>query len=122
MIISRETYFNDLEVLISKIDYKYDCIVALKRSGWIIGVVMYNRFNIPLYTEEEVPNIPSKFTKVLVIDDKVSTGKSITKVVNKLLKQAKLIHTASLYIEKTNFTNYFTNQYHSHLTMWYEVK
>ena len=37
-IISKEAYINDIEILLLKIDWNFDCIVALKRSGFIIGV------------------------------------------------------------------------------------
>ena len=36
-VVSMEDYHKAMAELLSKIDCDFDCIVALKRSGWIMG-------------------------------------------------------------------------------------
>ena len=88
MKLNIEEYFEGVDGICELLDgKKFDCIVALKRSGWIMGAILSNKFGYPLYSSTEIHSIPDKFKNVLVVDDKICTGKSIQKIKNKLLKK-----------------------------------
>ena len=72
-----EKYFKDIDILKTKIDFNFDAICAIKRSGWIMGVILSNHFNKPLFTTSEVGNIPKKFNNILLVDDKTCKGKKL---------------------------------------------
>jgi adenine/guanine phosphoribosyltransferase-like PRPP-binding protein len=114
-------YFSLIDDLILRLDENFDCIVAIKRSGFIMGTVMSNRLDIPLFTTSEISSIPSKFKNVLLVDDKICTGKTMRKSQRKLHKFNKSVKTASLFIEEDVFTDYwieYTNK--KSIYMFYE--
>ena len=78
--ISIENYHNDMIDLIPKINCGFDCIVALKRSGWILGAFLSNKLNQPVFTTSEINSIPDKYKSILIVDDKICKGKSIKKI------------------------------------------
>ena len=98
-------YHNDMVslrnlLIVNRIDF--ECIVALKRSGWILGSYLSNYFDIPVFSESEIKSIPiNKYKNILIVDDKVCTGHSFIKCRNKLLKHNINfnINNAVLYIE-----------------------
>ncbi len=116
-------YFNNLEILISKLEFQFDCVVAVKRSGWIMGVIISNRFDKPLYTTSEIDLIPLKFKKVILVDDKTCSGKTFRKYSKKLEILGKEVKTASLYIEDDFFSDFWV-EFNNNKTeyMWYESK
>ncbi len=116
-VISKESYITDMETL--SIDWDFDCIVALKRSGFIMGVFLSNKLNKPLFVPSEVDSIPDRFKNILVVDDKICKGKSIQKVINTL--KDKNIKTAALYIERDVLTDYYVVNLGKIVKMWYEV-
>lgn len=75
-----------------------DAIVALKRSGWIAGAYLSNKLILPVFTPSEISSIPVHFLNILVVDDKIWSGKSMQKVVNKLKGRNTI--TAVLYLEE----------------------
>ena len=113
---------NSLKGLILSVEYpKIDAIVALKRSGWIIGAYLSNQLTIPVFTVSEIDSIPEEFSNILVVDDKIWSGKSIKKVVNKIKR--KNIITAVLYLEKgyRDITDIFIREIpRKGCRMWYE--
>ncbi len=119
----RIDYFNNLEILISKIDFQFDCIVAVKRSGWIMGVILSNQFDKTLYTTSEIETIPIKFNKILLVDDKTCSGKTLRKYTKKLHSLGKEVKTATLYIEDDFFSDFWV-EFNENKTeyMWYESK
>jgi hypoxanthine phosphoribosyltransferase len=122
--VSQTDYNNDICYLYNELrDKKYDCIVSLKRSGWILGACLSNKLEIPLYSDGEISNIPYKFNKVLLLDDKVYTGASIRKVKNKLLnKYNKSVTTATLYIEADYLTDIWIIKVGKKVLPYYEDK
>lgn len=102
-----EKYFKDIDILKTKIDFNFDAICAIKRSGWIMGVILSNHFNKPLFTTSEVGNIPKKFNNILLVDDKTCKGKTMRKQLNKLINHNKIVKTASLYIQEDYYTDYW---------------
>ena len=128
MNITFEQYHQDLIKITKIIEHnRFDCIVALKRSGWIIGVYLSNYFDIPVFTESEIKSIPmSRFKKILIVDDKICSGKSINKTKNKLLTKGFLennIKLCCLYIEgkRHNLTiDYFSTELEKTSKMFYE--
>lgn len=119
--IGVEEYNDGLLHICAVVDKDFDCIVALKRSGWIMGSFLSNQLSKPLFTTSEIRSIPDKFKGVLIVDDKVCTGKSINIVRNRLLSLDKNVKTACLFIQRNYFTDYsFKNLNNKTATMWYE--
>ena len=115
-------YFKQIETLINKFEEKYDCIVAIKRSGWIMGVLISNKFDIPLFDCSEISILPDKFQNVLLVDDKICSGKTMRKYFNNLVKKGKTITTAAIYIEEDVFTDYWLEHLGKTRYMWYETQ
>ena len=116
-----DIYFSDLNNLCVKIisECDFDCIVALKRSGWILGSILSNKTNKPVFTPSEIDSIPDKFKKVIIVDDKIHKGKSIRKVLNKL--KHKKTYTACLYVEGDVFPDIYIRSLNNVISkMWYE--
>jgi hypoxanthine phosphoribosyltransferase len=100
--VGTEKYFRDAKTLLVKIKHdapKPDAIVCLKRSGFILGAYLSNQLTLPLFTAQEIKSIPLKYRTILVVDDKVSTGASMRKVINKIQTHCTpaLIISACLY-------------------------
>jgi len=118
-VILESEYFLALNQLKLKIEpYKFDCIVALKRSGWIGGAYLSNQLTIPVFTSSEIESIPKKFKNILIFDDKSCTGKSIHKVVNKLLDRN--IKTAVLFKQGYYNPSIFISNKNEITRMFYE--
>lgn len=45
----------------------HDCVVAIPRTGLVVGAVVANRLGVPLFTPETLPQ--NKYQNVLLIDD-----------------------------------------------------
>ena len=127
--IDSETYIKDLEEVFRILPKKdkstnvldYDCIVCLKRSGFIIGAFLSNKGTCPLFTESEIESIPKNFNKILIVDDKIYSGKSIHKAVNKLFNLGKrTIETCAMYVEHQLQTKYYILKTNGIVKMWYE--
>lgn len=120
MVIDSLQYEKDLKELTNKLRGKrYDCIVCLKRSGFIIGVYLSNKLTIPLFIQSEIKSIPDSYKNILIVDDKIKTGKSFKKIINKF-NEDKQIQTASLYIEGEIYTDYFIKDVKKNVKPWYE--
>ncbi len=118
-VVSMEDYHSAMKELISKIDCDYDCIVALKRSGWIMGAFISNQTGKPVFTSSEIKAIPEKYKSVLIVDDKICKGKAIRKVQNRL--RNKIHHSACLFVEGYIFPDYYSQFLNGKIVrMWYE--
>lgn len=118
--IGIEQYYADMQQLSNKINSNdYDCIICLKRSGFMLGAFLSNQKTIPLFTPSEIKSLPLSFTRILVVDDKICTGKSINKVVNKLPLLTK-ITTACMYIESDTYPDIWISKLSQIHRMWYE--
>ena len=120
-MINREEYFLGIEYVQNILsNHKFDCLVALKRSGWIMGACLSNNMNLPLFSSTELKNIPSKFKHILLIDDKICTGKSINKIKKKLIYLDKEIVTCCMFVERDNFPNFYFKKIQQATNMFYE--
>lgn len=119
-IINISDYYQDMVNLYNKIDFQYDCIVALKRSGWILGVFLSNQSSKPVFSDTEIKNIPNKFTNILIVDDKICTGKSITKIKNRL--KNRNTKTACMYVQDVIKPDFFIKDLGVIYKMFYELK
>ncbi len=120
--IYQPRYFNDLKAFKNKVEkLDIDCMVCLKRSGFLPGAYISFQTNIPLFTTSELDSIPEKFTKILLIDDKVYSGRSIKQWLVKLIMMNKQITTAALYIQSEYKTDIFGVDLGCQHTMWYEL-
>lgn len=119
-VINLETYYKDMQSLAEKINASdYDCIIALKRSGWILGAFLSNQKTLPLFTVSEIKSIPPKFTRLLIVDDKICTGKSFNRAKHKIPLLTKCT-TACLYIESKNYPDIYVTNIGEIAKMWYE--
>jgi len=117
------TYYSAMLELLSKIDCEYDCIVSLKRSGWIMGVFFSNQTSKPVFTCSEVNSIPDKYKNILIVDDKICKGKAIRKIENKLKTLNKKTYSACLFVEGYVFPDYYVKFLDGKIIkMWYENK
>lgn len=107
-VIPIEDYFRDAAELITIVSQQsYDAIVCLKRSGFMLGAYLSNQLTLPLFTTE-TKILPQQFKRILVVDDKVCTGKSIRGIYYRLTKQERVVTVACLYTER--------DKQHEHLT------
>src|SRR4051812_39733763 len=109
-IIDFNTYHDDMHIILKEIQKnlfyeQFDCIVALKRSGWILGVFLSNKLTLPVFTPSEINSIPEKFKRILIVDDTICKGKSIRKVSNQF--KDKRVRWAAMNIEGDYFPEYF---------------
>lgn len=121
MIIPIEEYYLDMKQLLSKIDCNFDCIVAIKRSGWIMGAYFSNQTGKPVFTYSEIKSIPSKYKNILIVDDKMCKGKTIRKVERKLRTVKKKTYSACMYVEDDVFPEYSIRHLGKIAQMWYET-
>ena len=120
-VIPIDVYYTDMKSLSEKINANdYDCIICLKRSGFILGAFLSNQKTLPLFTTSEIKSIPSKYTRILIVDDKICTGKSINKIKNKLPLLIS-ITTASMYVESNVYTDIYIKNVGQISKMWYEL-
>ncbi len=111
--ITMEEYFADCAVLKKKIEFimphhRFDAIVCLKRSGWILGALLSNQLVLPVFTCSEIKSIPvEKFKNVLIVDDKISSGKSMSNAVNKCKALGLSYRTACLYVQEDVTTDFW---------------
>jgi len=117
-MITKEKYFEDIDKLISKISFKFDCVVVPKRSGLIIGSIFSYYFGKQIYVSSEVSNISNKFKKVLVLDDKCRNGKTIRKIISRL--NNKLCFSAVLYKEGYFIPDYYCEDVGNNVELFYD--
>jgi hypoxanthine phosphoribosyltransferase len=119
-VIPLNRYIDDMYNLSSQIQSnEFDCLVCLKRSGFILGVFLSNQKTLPLFTPSEIKSIPLNFTRILVVDDKIYTGKSLNKAVNKLPLLSN-IKTACMYVESDKYPDIWISKLSQIHRMWYE--
>lgn len=117
------SYHNSMKNLLKQlkvVEKDFDCIVCIKRSGFILGAFLSNKLTKPLFTQSEIDSIPKKFKNVLLVDDKIQTGKTFNKTNNKLKAKNFKTKTATLFVEGVVFTDYFANFINSKVKLWYE--
>lgn len=117
--ISIHIYWHDMQLLMDKIDNDFDCVVALKRSGWILGVYLSNQKTLPLFTVSEIKSIPLNFNRILIVDDKTYSGKSLKRVINKL-SLSVMYKTACIYVEGDFVPDYYVKNLGCISSMFYE--
>ncbi len=87
-IIDFKSYYEDmckLAIVLKANANEFDCIVCLKRSGFILGSFLSNQLTKPLFTTSEINSIPENYKNILIIDDKICTGKSINRVKRRIV-------------------------------------
>jgi hypoxanthine phosphoribosyltransferase len=112
-------YYNDMQLLLEKLTDNYDCVICLKRSGWILGVYFSNQKTLPVFTVSEIKSLPVEYTNILIVDDKTFSGKSFKRVINKLPTNIKY-KTASLYKEGIFTPDIYVEDLGVISKMWYE--
>lgn len=117
-------YQRAMDVLLGQLNlikHQIDAIVCIKRSGFILGVYLSNKMTKPLFTQSEIDSIPNKFKNILLVDDKIQSGATMNKYYCKLKRKGfNNIRTASLFIEGTTLTEYFSNYLGYRIKPWYE--
>lgn len=127
--IALEEYFTDCLALKKKIlfimpHHRFDCIVCLKRSGWILGSYLSNQLVLPVFTCSEIKSIPvDKFKNVLIVDDKISTGKSMNNAINKCKNMGLSYRTACIYVQEEVTTDFWIHKTNNQrIQPFYEVR
>lgn len=119
-ILAYEKCMNNLLLQLIDCSSEIDCIVCIKRSGFILGAFLSNKLDKPLFTQSEINSIPSKFRRVLLVDDKIQTGKTFNKTYNKLIGEGFKVKTACLFVQGRFLTHYFSNFIGDRVSLWYE--
>ena len=119
---SIEEYHASMVNLLSKISFDFDCIIALKRSGWIMGAFFSNQTGKPVFTVSEIKSLPKKYKNILIVDDKICKGKAIKKVENKLKSIGiNNMRSACMYVEGYVYPDYYIHFLDGEIKkMWYE--
>ena len=103
--ISSEEYIKAIQEFTDQIRvihaYKhFDAIVAPKRSGLFIGVILSHKLGLPLFTVTEfklqINNLP--FQNILVCDTAVFKGRTFKKIKSKLAPRK--VFTCAIYQER----------------------
>ena len=125
-IIDYQKYYNDmckLTNILRKDISEFDCIICLKRSGFMLGAFLSNQLTKPLFTSSEIQSMPKDFKSALIVDDKICTGKSIHRARKKLIRNnVSRTFSAVLYIEGNQKADYYIDNLGSIHHMFYEVK
>jgi hypoxanthine phosphoribosyltransferase len=120
--ISQQRYFQDMDLLKDQLAVlEFDCIVCMKRSGLFPGAYMSFKLDIPLFTTSELGSIPDKFKNVLLLDDKVYSGKSMRHWLIKLIMLQKKAITAAVYLQNEYKTDLYAVDLGCQHTMFYEL-
>ena len=119
-VIQLDRYYQDMQQLSNQIQAKeFDCLIAIKRSGFILGAFLSNQKTLPLFTPSEIKSLPQTFKRILVVDDKICTGKSLNKVINKL-PLVTTIKSACMYVEADKYPDIYVSKLSQIHRMWYE--
>jgi hypothetical protein len=94
----------------------------MKRSGMFAGAYVSFKTHLPLFTTAELHCIPEKFTHILLLDDKVYSGKSMRHWLIKLIQMHKKTTTAAMYLQNEFKTDIFAQDLGCQHTMFYELK
>lgn len=120
-------YFQDIEssldVLRNSIKFsglRFDCIVATKRSGLIMGAYISNKLNIPMFTTSEIGSIPNIFHYILLVDDKIWRGRQFRKYTRQLQSAGKFVCSMCLYIEGTEKPDLYVEDVGTKVRLFYE--
>jgi len=97
--VSYEEAANYTKKLAKLIPNNFDVIVGIPRSGLFVADILATKFGRPLTTPDlfikgeiwgsSLIKTPKKIKRILLVDDSVSSGKSLKKVYNKLIKYDK---------------------------------
>jgi len=98
---SYEEFRSDLKVLVKKVDFEFDAILAIARGGLTMGHMLANYYdtkelysiNAHSYNQNEqldrveIFNVPdlNRFKKILIVDEMIDSGSTMREIV-KLLK------------------------------------
>lgn len=119
-IIDISKYFADIDILAGKIAIiQPDCIVSIMRSGLIPGTVLSNKLSIPLFVTSQIDSIPEKFNKIVLLDDKTYTGKTLRLNRHKFSTDKNVIE-AVMYIEHDYIPEIYVEDLKSQYKMFYE--
>lgn len=67
-----------LEKLIREINAPaFHALFAIKRSGWVLGVILSHALGLPVFARVEIDNIPSKLSRFMIVDTASWTGRSV---------------------------------------------
>lgn len=117
-------YFNDIKTALYIICfnqlYRFDAIVCLKRSGFIMGAFLSNKMNLPLFTTSEIECIPEKYKRILLVDDKIWHGRQMRKYMKRLHAKGKAVQTLCLYIEGDVFSDFYVKNVGRKVNLFYE--
>ncbi|MEP0814880.1 MAG: hypothetical protein HRF49_09490 [bacterium] len=61
-------------------------LVAIKRSGWVLGVQLSDILRTPVFSLSEIASIPARLSRIAVIDTVHWTGRSFARHIRALRK------------------------------------
>ena len=69
----------------------FDAIVAIKRSGLMVGVYLSHFLRLPLFTDAEIQFLEPKHNRVLLVDTTSWTGRTLRKAKRRIEKNGKTV-------------------------------
>ena len=125
MFISAKEYFEALEEFTTEIkiihgEKKFDAIIAPKRSGLFVGVILSHALHLTLFTPTEfklqMNNLP--FNNLLVCDTAVFKGRTFRKIKTKLAPRKAF--TCAIWQERYGDADYYLYAPKRIIRFWYE--
>ena len=113
-----QEFREDLKILVKKIDFEFDAIIAIARGGMIIAQMIGEYFDIrdvfiinsigykgdKRIDSIKIFNIPNldRSKNILIVDDIIDSGQTIKEILNILNKNhsKKVFKTASIFYKK----------------------
>ncbi len=90
-----------LEKLIRDLDGPpFHALFAVKRSGWVLGVILSHALGLPMFDKAEIGHIPAKLENFLVVDTVSWTRRSVRRASSMLKKQIGFQPAAALLFVK----------------------
>lgn len=90
--VNPEVWVEKLHELTEKLHPEdYDVIVALKRSGLMVGVFLSHNLRLPLFTHAEIQFLGDHHQRVLLVDTTCWSGRSLRKVISKIEKTGRTV-------------------------------
>jgi hypothetical protein len=99
----------DVDEWIKSFETRYDLIVGVPRSGLMVASLIATKLGIPLTTSDNIvwrskSCAPRPIKNILVVDDCITTGKSINAVTDKIkgLYPQAIVHEGVLFANESN--------------------
>ena len=93
--VNPEEWVRKLQELADKLNsLDYDAIVAIKRSGLMVGVYLSHILRLPLFTNAEIDFLDVQHQRILVVDTTSWSGRTLRKTIKRVEKSGRVVVSA----------------------------